>query len=143
MAERNRLEVKIFGNDYVLHSSRPDEEMRAVVDFVKKQIDDAASTQTRYNKTMQVTLACINVADAYFQEKTQSDEAKKQISARESHEAELKKEIRDLQQKLEQAQKECRAQQGEADAVRKNLEESENKRLELAKQFQEFQRTHR
>ena len=67
MASRNRMEVKIFGQSYVLHSARDEAEMRKVVSLATKAIQDSASPQTRYNNTMQATLACMNLADACLQ----------------------------------------------------------------------------
>lgn len=143
MGERNRLEVKIFGKDYVLHSTRPDEEMRQVVAYVQRKIQEASSESTRYNKTMQATLACINLADENFQLKTQTDAIRLEEKEQRDKVAEQESHILKLQQQLEQQKKANAQKDSELKALWDSLEESENKRLDLAKQFQEYQRTHR
>lgn len=79
MASRNRMEVKIFGQSYVLHSARDEAEMRKVVSLATKAIQDSASPQTRYNNTMQATLACMNLADACLQAQAEAEAAHAEV----------------------------------------------------------------
>lgn len=79
MASRNRMEVKIFGQSYVLHSARDEAEMRKVVSLATKAIQDSASPQTRYNNTMQATLACMNLADACLQAQAEVEAAHAEV----------------------------------------------------------------
>lgn len=79
MASRNRMEVKIFGQSYVLHSARDEAKMRKVVSLATKAIQDSASPQTRYNNTMQATLACMNLADACLQAQAEAEAAHAEV----------------------------------------------------------------
>ncbi len=141
--ERNQLKARIFGNDYVLRSARPDEEMRTVVAYVQKKIDEAASEHTKYNKTMQATLACINMADEYFQIALKAEEEHGKLASHEAREQELEQTVSQLKEQISLLSASNEEKEERLQAVQQNLERSENKRLELAKQFQEYQRTHR
>lgn len=88
MAQINRVEVEIAGNNYILKSDKAREEILEVVEFVKKNIKKAENSSNRYNKTMQVTLAILNLAYDYF---------------------ELEKECRDLNNKLAEVSKGLKA----------------------------------
>ncbi|MDD7592884.1 MAG: cell division protein ZapA [Peptoniphilaceae bacterium] len=142
MAERNRLDVTIFGNDYVLHSSRPDAQMRRVVAYAQQKIDEAGSEQTRYNKTMQVTLACINLADEADEWRSKAQVNADALAALQGQVERQQAELTELQAELELALAAAEEKEQDLEAVHRKLEVTENKRLETAKQFQEYRRTH-
>lgn len=142
MAERNRLDVTIFGNDYVLHSTKPDEQMRRVVEYAQTRIDEAASKQTRYNKTMQVTLACINLADEACEWRAKAEENAQALTASAEAQQKQAEKVAELEEKLDAALAAVEAKDDDLQALWKELENTENKRLETAKQFQEYRRTH-
>lgn len=143
MAEANRLNVRIFGNDVVLKSTRPDQEMERIVNYVQKQIEDARSPKTRYNKTMQVTLACINLADQLFETRGALDAVESDVASREEKIQSLEAALHEEVERSKTATAALSEREKEMQTLRRALEESENKRLEMAKQFQEYQRTHR
>lgn len=98
MASRNRMEINIFGQSYVLHSTRDEEEMRQVVSLATKTIQEAASPQTRYNTTLQATLACMNLADACIQAQVQERAAEKRLIEAKEKEEEARKAMEKCQE---------------------------------------------
>lgn len=98
MASRNRMEINIFGQSYVLHSTREEEDMRKVVSLATKTIQEAASQQTRYNTTLQATLACMNLADACIQAQEQEKAAEKRLIKAQEKEEEARKAMEKCQE---------------------------------------------
>ncbi len=176
--EWNKLTMSIGGNVYVLTSSRPDEEMRRVAEYVEEKVNEATSHHRRFNSTMQATLAALNIADDLFETraalakledasrtpmaeygslKEQNDRLsrmhqedmdqiavlKRQVQEHLQEIARLRREREQLDQELETQQIAFQDKEVDFQEVQKHLEESERKRIEMAKQYQEYQRTHR
>lgn len=176
--EWNKLTMSIGGNVYVLTSTRPDEEMRRVAEYVEEKVKEATSHHRRFNPTMQATLAALNIADDLFETraalakledeartpmaeygllKEQNDRLNRMHQENMERMAVLKRQVQEhlqeigkLRREQERLDRELETQQiafqdKEVDfrEVQKNLAESERKRIEMAKQYQEYQRTHR
>lgn len=66
--DRNRYEININGNNYLLKTERSKEETDKIVNYVNKEIEKAnKSLSNKYiNPTMSATLACLNIADDLY-----------------------------------------------------------------------------
>lgn len=70
------------------------------------------------------------------EEKTQHDETKSAL-------AEAKAQIKNLEGRLEQQRRSSQEKDQDLKALHKNVEDAEQKLLQMTKQFQEYRRTHR
>lgn len=66
--DRNRYEININGNNYLLKTERSKEETDKIVNYVNKEIEKAnKSLSNKYiNPAMSATLACLNIADDLY-----------------------------------------------------------------------------
>ena len=66
--DKNRYEININGNNYLLKTERSKEETDKIVNYVNKEIDKAnESLSNKYiNPTISATLACLNIADELY-----------------------------------------------------------------------------
>lgn len=77
MGDKNRYDVQIGTNNYVLKTTRSKEETDSIVKYVDAEIE-SASKQLRYkNPAMHATLACLNIADTLFDISREYDSLKK------------------------------------------------------------------
>lgn len=66
MAGKNRYNVKIGNDKYVLKTDRSEEETDQIVKYVDTEIESAKKQIKYRNQTMHVTLACLNIADTLY-----------------------------------------------------------------------------
>lgn len=78
--EKNRYNVQIGINNYLLKTSKSKEETEKIVKYVDEMINQAKETLHYRNPTMHATLACINIADE-LNTKANELEKLKEISA--------------------------------------------------------------
>lgn len=77
MEGKNRYDVRIGTNNYVLKTTRSKEETDSIVKYVDAEIE-SASEQLKYkNPAMHATLACLNIADTLFDISNEYDKLKK------------------------------------------------------------------
>lgn len=69
--DKNRFEVEIDGNSYLLKTDKSKEDTDKIVELVEEKILDAKKTIKYRNPVMQSILACLNMADDLFETKTQ------------------------------------------------------------------------
>lgn len=141
-AKVNRMSARINGNDYVLTSDRPRQEMEEIVDFVSQELaklDD----RPRFSKTMQATLTCINITDQLFQSKKLAQGRGEDLKASQDRVKELETEVADLKTRQVDLEETIIQKDEDLKAARDRLKETEKKLLSLAKQYQEYQRSHR
>lgn len=77
MADKNRYDVKIGNNNYVLKTKRSKEETDAIVKYVDAELDSAKKQLNYRNPAMHATLACLNIADTLYSISHEYDELKK------------------------------------------------------------------
>lgn len=76
MVDKNRYDVKIGNNNYVLKTKRSKEETDAIVKYVDTELE-SAKVQLKYrNPAMHATLACLNIADTLYSISKEYDDLK-------------------------------------------------------------------
>mgnify|MGYP001660939960 CR=1 FL=1 len=143
MAEVNKLKVNIGGNDYVLVSERPAEEMKQVADYVEQRVKESGSKNRRFNRTMQATLACVNMADELFTSKAERRSMSEALEEGRDRISRLEEELDTLKEEARRSRQSNADLHEDLKVLHENLSQSEEKLLDLAKQFQEYQRTHK
>ena len=139
----NKIKITINGNDYVLKSNQTPERMQEIARFVNKKIEELGGRDLKFNKTMQATLACINISDLLYKETEMNNGLKEEIDSLEGRNKELAESERSLQDELKKEKEASRDKEIDLKALRQNLIESQDKLMALSKQFQEYQRSHK
>ena len=141
--EVNRMQVTINGDRYVLKSKKNKEEMERVTDYVNRKIGEINRSDLRFNKTMQTTLAMMNMTDDLFLAQDELKETEEEKAGLEEEVRALQVENKELKERIHRQEEASIDREEDLKALRENLKASEDKILPLSKQFQEYQRTHR
>lgn len=139
----NRIQVTINGDRYVLKSTQTKEEMEKVADHVNQKIREISRSDLRFNKTMQATLAMMNITDDLFAVQEEKEDLAKEKADLEEEVTALQAENRELKDRIRRQEAASKDREEDLKALRQNLAQSEDKILLLSKQFQEYRRTHR
>lgn len=67
MAKNRRVSVEIFGQTYTLVGNQSEESLVRLADFVDEQMRRVQNQNPRLSLTQIAVLACVNIADQYFQ----------------------------------------------------------------------------
>ncbi len=73
MNDKNRLTVKIYGNDYKLVSDDPKPYMKNVARYVDQRMSEIAQNNKKFSASMVAVLAALNIADDHFRLKEAFD----------------------------------------------------------------------
>lgn len=139
----NKIKVTINGNDYVLKSDQKPEKMQELAEFVDQKIEELGVRDLRFNKTMQATLACINISDLLYRSQEKVNSLEDERKALEESNKELLEIKNRLTSELEREKEGSKDKDIDLKALRDNLIESQKKLMAVSKQFQEYQRSHR
>ena len=80
MENKNKIEVKIHGKEYVIKGLESDVYMQRVSLYIDKKMNEAAKTDHRLNTAMVAVLVAINVADDYFKSIDQYETLSREFS---------------------------------------------------------------
>ncbi|MBE3556553.1 MAG: cell division protein ZapA [Firmicutes bacterium] len=67
MAKNGRVSVEIFGQTYTLVGNQSEDSLIRLADFVDEQMRRVQNQNPRLSLTQIAVLACVNIADQYFQ----------------------------------------------------------------------------
>lgn len=90
-----KIRVTIDGRDYTLSSDQNDGYIEQVAEYVDAQIT-MVSEALHASAINAATMAAMNIADSYYQEKFSSENIRKQLKEALDDNARLKREISDL-----------------------------------------------
>ena len=121
MAEKNRVEVRIAGKDYILVGSDTDEYIQKIALYVDKKMNEIMKSNHKLSTAMAAVLTALNVADDYFKSLKNSEDLEKKLKRVQEHLDILKDENENLS--------------GENAVL---SEENSNLKLELAKKEAEL-----
>ncbi|PID80289.1 MAG: hypothetical protein CSA13_00330 [Clostridiales bacterium] len=80
MTDKNRLTVKIFGNDYKLVSDDPKSYMKNVAYYVDERMNEIANNNKKFSSSMVAVLTALNIADDHFRLKEAFDALRSKVS---------------------------------------------------------------
>lgn len=78
MSNRNKVIVRIYGQEYTMVSSESREYMQRVANYVDDKMDDIAKKSKKLSTAMVAVLTALNVADDYFKTKMQLEGLEKE-----------------------------------------------------------------
>ncbi len=79
MEERTKTVVKINNSEYTIVSSAPEEYVRSVSYYADKKIQEMIAHDRRLSTSMAAVLACVNLTDELFQERSECDKLRQQV----------------------------------------------------------------
>lgn len=96
MAEKNKVAVRIAGNEYVITGSESPEYIQKIALFVDRKIQEITKRNHLLSTSMAAVLASINMADEMFRIKEQYKETDRELSDLKTKHQELKEEAQRL-----------------------------------------------
>lgn len=76
----NKVKVKIYGQEYTIAGERDEETIREIAAYVDSKMKEVAQLSTQYGLGSVPVLAAINIADDYFQNRTDVTGLKDKVS---------------------------------------------------------------
>ena len=139
MSDKNRYDVKIGNNNYVLKTKRSKEATEAIVKYVDTELESAKNQLKYRNPAMHATLACLNIADTLYTISHEYDDLKKRSQEPMKEYEPLKNKYQDLltranngdqkisylKSQLDMAEKEKRDLQSQRDSFKSQLEKKD------------------
>lgn len=118
MGQKNRVLVKINGNEYPIVGAEPKEYLLKVGSFVDDHMEVIAKANKKLSTSMVAVLTCINISDQYLK---------------------TKQELEELKRKLEQPNEEINELQRYIETIHDKLKEKEETILSLEKKVEELE----
>ncbi|KXG74384.1 cell division protein ZapA [Thermotalea metallivorans] len=78
MSNRNKVVVRIYGQEYTMVGSEPREYMQKVANYVDDKMVDIAKKNKKLSTAMIAVLTSLNIADEYFKLKAQLEALEKE-----------------------------------------------------------------
>jgi cell division protein ZapA len=108
VADRNRVYVRIAGNEYILCGSEPPEYIQKVALYVDQKTTEIMKANHTLSTSMASVLTAVNVADEMFKNKEQKESLQQELEQARKMIQELKKEKSELTQQLRKSNEENR-----------------------------------
>lgn len=131
MADKNRYDVKIGNNNYVLKTKRSKEETDAIVKYVDTELESAKEQLKYRNPAMHATLACLNIADTLYSISHEYDELKKDSFLPMKEYEPLKSKYEDMIIKEHNSQQKISALEKRSSMIKEDYEDLKKKNDEL------------
>ncbi|MCK8058711.1 MULTISPECIES: cell division protein ZapA [unclassified Fusibacter] len=80
MSSKNRVEVKILGQEYKLVSDDSREYMQSLANYVDDRMLEIAESNKKLSTAMTAVLTALNIGDDYFKLKMENDTLKKRMT---------------------------------------------------------------
>ena len=98
MTAKNKVEVRIAGNDYTLVGLESDEYIRKVAAYIDKKFNEIMQINNRLSTSMASILTAVNVADDFFKLCENEEKLKMEIKKQQEELQELKEEQKRLRE---------------------------------------------
>ena len=121
LAEKNKVEIRIAGNDYTLVGTESDEYIQKIGLYIDRKMNEIMRSNSKLSTSMAAILTAVNVADDYFK----ASDSDKQVK-------------RDLKRVYEELQRLKEENKNLAEENTALINKSTNLQLELAKREAEL-----
>ena len=120
MNQKNKVLVKINGQEYPIVGAEPKEYLLKVGSFVDDNMESVAKANNRLSTSMIAVLTCINISDQYLKLKSALEEMKKELMKPQEKINELEVYIESMHNKLNEKDDE------QVHILRNQLQDKEN-----------------
>ena len=101
MTTKKKVEVSIFGTEYVMVAEKSEEYIYTLADKVDTIMTEIAKSNSRYNATMVAVLTALNLADALYKSQEEHAEASEKLENIQGEMQRPFEELNELRQELE------------------------------------------
>lgn len=108
MADRNKVCVRIAGNEYIICGNEPPEYIQRVALYVDRKTTEIMKANHTLSTSMASVLTAINVADEMFKNKEMKESLQQELEQARNIIQELKKDKAELTQQLQKTNEENR-----------------------------------
>src|SRR5690606_2011717 len=102
MNQKNKVLVKINGQEYPIVGAEPKEYLLKVGSFVDDKMEAIAKANKKLSTSMIAVLTCINITDQYLKMKSHLEEIKKELEQPQEQMKELERYIETLYAQLQE-----------------------------------------
>jgi cell division protein ZapA len=113
MTEKKKIEVSIFGTEYVMVAEKSEEYVHELADRVDTIMKEIAKSNFRYNSTMVAVLTALNLADALYKSQEEYRDASEKLMNIQGEMQRPFEELNELRQELEAIKEQYTKMQGE------------------------------
>ncbi len=113
MTAKKKIEVNIYGTDYVMVAEQPEEYINAIAAKVDSIMKEIARSNSRYNITMVAVLTALNLADALYKSREEYTEASEKLGSIQEEMQRPFEELNELRHELEAIKEQYTKMQGE------------------------------
>lgn len=125
MEKRNKVTVKINGQEYSIVGAEPKEYLLKVSSFVDDKMEAIAKANKKLSTSMIGVLTSVNIADQYLKMKDRLEEAEKKIQQPQQEISELEKQIETLHNELSERDDAYSELEKKMEEVETNRQENE------------------
>ncbi len=125
MSQKNKVLVKINGQEYPIVGAEPKEYLLKVGSFVDDNMEAVARANKRLSTSMIAVLTCINISDQYLKLKRLVEELQQEMERPKEKVAEMEAYIEALHGKLNEKNEECSNLENKIREIETNIEEDE------------------
>lgn len=138
MEEKNKVSVRIYGQEYKISGNAPKEYILQLASYVDSKITEIASNMKQFTTPMVTVLAAVNIADEFFKARR---EAKDSFSKMERYALEVKHKDRylnELKTSYLQFKQDAEKELGQMEDMKQSLAEKNQGYDTLNKNFQTY-----
>ncbi len=125
MGQKNKVIVKIHGQEYSVVGAEPKEYLLKVSSFVDDEMETIAKANTKLSTSMIAVLTCINIADQYLKMKDHLDEIEKGVQQPRQEISELEERIETLHNELNNKDEICADLEKKIEEIKTGQQEDE------------------
>ncbi len=129
MKEKNKVLIKINGQEYPIVGAEPKEHLLKVGSFVDDKMEAVAKSNKTLSTSMIAVLTSINIADQYLKTKSSYEEIEKHLEQPKEEIKELESHIETLNNQLKEKDQEYSNLQEKIEEIQANQEDSDQEIL--------------
>ncbi len=133
--ENSQVKVRIYGQDYIVSSERDAETIVAIADYVDEKIRKIGKFFIGRQPGALATLAAVNVADEFFQERTKAEQLQEEKD-------QLEKDVQHYMDMWEEVKKNFLQYKEGTAKVNDDIKEMEEKCRQLEEKCTEFENSY-
>ncbi len=107
MTNKEKVIVRINGQDFTVVGNEPEEYIKGIADFVDDNIKDILKKNSKLSQSMAAVLAAFNIADKYYKNSIELDQLKKEVVEPLKELENIKVELNNNKSKAETLKYEC------------------------------------
>lgn len=130
MEQKNKVLIKINGQEYPIVGAEPKEYLLKVGSFVDEKMEEIARSNKKLSTSMIAVLTCINITDLYFKLKDEYDRLKNECVAPLNELDKVKSDLNRALEQLKEKEEACLVLETQLEALAAYKQEHDNSEKE-------------